>query len=99
MQARAEPIQLDLEKMSVYTGVYADGKYSVVIKDGKLCWRYSEEEEYLLLPLNADLFVFENDEEIRFKIYRDKKGLVSAFQLVYSDGYQGNLWPRTGDLS
>jgi hypothetical protein len=98
VRAQAEPMEWTLEKMSAYTGVYGDGKYSIVIKDGRLCWRYSADEDHFLLPLNADVFVLADDDEIRFQIYRDEDGGVSAFQLKYSDGYEGTVWPRTGDL-
>lgn len=98
VQAQAKPIEWTREEMSAYTGVYGDGTYTVVIKDGRLCWKFSADEDHFLLPLDADLFVLSDDYDVRFQIYRNQNGNVSAFQLKYRDGYKGRIWPRTGNL-
>jgi hypothetical protein len=99
VRANAEPMDWTRKEMSTYTGVYGDPKYAITIQDGKLCWHYSADEVHTLLPLNCDVFVFADDDEIRLRVFRDEEGAVSSFQLIYSDGYEGRVWPRTGDLS
>ena len=97
--AHAEPMDWTPKAMSAYTGIYGAPKYAISVDDGELCWHYSADEVHNLVPLNADVFEFADDDEIRLRVFRDEAGAVSSFQLIYSDGYEGRVWPRVGDLS
>ncbi|MEE8513336.1 MAG: S41 family peptidase [Gammaproteobacteria bacterium] len=98
VRAEASPMEWIRQRMLPYTGIYSDGKNSIIIKDEQLYWKYSAEVDYALLPLHLDMFAFDDTNDLRFKFVRDERGAVSGFQLVYKNGQTGDIRPRTGDL-
>jgi hypothetical protein len=96
VRAQVSPVKLTLDELSKYTGDYGNGEYGIVIKEGQLYWRYSAEVDYVLLPLTADLFGFNDTEDQRFQFLRDDAGQVSGFHLVNKNSDIGNVWPKTG---
>jgi len=98
IKARVDPIMLSQSNMAVYTGQYAGGTYAIHIKDSRLYWRYSDGVDYVLIPLTADLFGFDDTDDVRLQIVRDASGKVNGFRLVYRDDGDGPVRVRTGDI-
>jgi hypothetical protein len=86
------------KELEHYTGEYADGRYAILVKDGLLFWRYVDGTEFRMVPLTADLFGFEDDDDYRIRIFRDNEGKVSGFQLLTRQGDESPVRPRTGDI-
>jgi hypothetical protein len=95
-EAQLNPVIITRDEMFKYTGTY--GRYAILIKEGQLYWRYSDGTDYILIPIISDLFAFDDTEDIRVSIVRNESGDVHGFQLVYSDGGEGSVRPRTGDV-
>ena len=93
-----EPTTLGPGDWEQYTGEYADGRYAILVKDGRLFWRYSNGTEYILIPITSDLFGFEDDDDYRIKIVRDDDNSVTGFQILDRYGDDSTVKPRTGDI-
>lgn len=75
VRAEAKPMEWIRQRMLPYTGIYSDGKNSIIIKDEQLYWKYSAEVDYALLPLHLDMFAFDDTNDLRFKFVRDEEVL------------------------
>ncbi|MCP4581173.1 MAG: S41 family peptidase [candidate division Zixibacteria bacterium] len=96
-EASANPVEFSEKDLQEYTGVYAEGRYGILIKEGRLFWRYTDGNDYVLIPITKDLFGFDDTNDVRIQIVRDKSGDVSGFRLVYRDDHKGSVRTRTGD--
>lgn len=92
------PIVISDGERKQYSGVYENGRYSVVIKNGNLYWRYSATCDYALIPITTDLFGFEDTEDDRLQFIRNDTGDILGFQLVRKSGGTPNLRRKTGEL-
>jgi hypothetical protein len=97
-EAALEPFSLQPGDMAQYTGEFADGRYGILIKDGHLFWRYSDGTEFILVPMNVNLFGFEDDDDYRLRIVRDDDNSVTGFQLLVRGGDDSSVRPKTGDI-
>jgi hypothetical protein len=96
IETQGNPVVLSEEEMGKYTGRYANGKYSIVINNGKLCWRCTPQTDYRLTPINKELFGFDDTEDDRLQFVRDSAGDISGFQLIRKSGGQAVFRPKTG---
>jgi hypothetical protein len=96
-EAKINPIRLAAGDMEELTGEYSDGNYGIHIKDNNLFWRYTDGTDYILIPLEKDLFGFDDTDDIRIKIARDNSGVISGFHFVDPRRGESPLMPRTGD--
>jgi hypothetical protein len=96
-EARISPANLSADEMAQYTGVFDNGKYGIHVSNNRLFWRYADGTDYVLIPLMADLFGFDDTDDIRLRIIRGSSDDVTGFQLVYNDGREGSIKARTGD--
>jgi retinol-binding protein 3 len=61
------------------------GKYenlSFIIKNGNLWWSGGDGEEYMIIPLSKDNFVFTDTEDYLIRFIRNEKGDVVAYQFL-----------------
>jgi len=93
-EAQLNPFILSRDDMLKYTGTY--GRYAILVKQGQLYWRYSDGTDFILIPITSDLFGFDDTEDIRVEIERKSDGDVDGFRLLYRDGTEGKLRPRSG---
>lgn len=98
IKAEAEPVRLTPEMMLTYTGEYADGRYAVTVKSGALYWCYTDGTDFILLPVSADLFGFDDTDDYRVAFIRDHQGNVTGFRLLVKGGEPGPVRERTGDI-
>ncbi len=49
-------------------------------------------------PRTSTLVVLANDDNVRFRFFFDDEGDVTGFRLVYKDGYEGTVFPKTDEL-
>jgi len=96
-EASANPVEFNKKDSYNYKGVYDEGRYSILIKKEKLYLRFSDGNNYGLIPITTDLFGFDEINYLRMQIVRDDSGEVSGFRFVYQDGNQGSIRVRTGD--
>ncbi|UCE66107.1 MAG: S41 family peptidase [Candidatus Zixiibacteriota bacterium] len=94
-EAQLNPVILTGNDMRKYKGTY--DRYAILIKEGQLYWRYLDGTDYILIPITVDLFAFDDTEDIRLNIVRNENGDVHGFRLVYRDGSEGSVKPRTGE--
>lgn len=94
-KAQLKPVILSRDDMLKYTGTY--GRYAILVKEGQLYWRYSDGTDYILIPITSDLFGFDDTEDIRLKVVINRDGIVDGFRLLYRDGTEGKLRPRSGE--
>lgn len=98
VEAQYNPVTLTPEKMLTYTGEFSGGSYSILVKDDALFWRYKGGVEYVLRPLTADLFGFEDTDDYRLAIIRDDNGVVTGFRLLQKGTEPRPIHERTGDI-
>ncbi len=98
VEALAKPVLLTESEQREYTGYYDDGKYSVVVKNGRLYWRYTPTTDYGLTPITTELFGFDDTEDDRLQFVRNSAGDVIGFQLVRKSGGKPILRHKTGEL-
>jgi len=94
-KAQLDPVILSQDDILKYTGTY--GRYAILVKQGQLYWRYADGTDYILIPMTSDLFGFDDTEDIRLKIERKSDGEIDGFRLLYRDGSEGKLRPRSGE--
>jgi retinol-binding protein 3 len=97
-ELHGKSIVLSDSERKQYSGVYDNGRYSIVIKNGTLYWRYSATSDYALIPITTDLFGFADTEDDRLQFVRNDAGVIIGFQLVRKSGGTPNLRRKTGEL-
>ena len=97
VEAQLNPLILSENDLREYTGIYAGGRYAILLKEGQPYWRYPDGTDYVLLPIIRDLFGFDDTDDIRLRIKRSDSAEVSGFQIIYKDGSEGSVRPRTGE--
>ena len=63
-----------------YIGEYEKVKF--IVKNNYLYWHQSENEEFVLIPISRDHFVFDDSEDYVLKFVRNKENIISGYQLL-----------------
>jgi len=89
-QAKLNPVKLTEQLISKYVGEYRhptlDKHYWILEKDGRLYYRYTTGEEYVLIPLTETIFGFDDGDPTRMRIVLDDTGRVVEMQFISPDG-------------
>lgn len=80
-----------------YTGNYSNGKLSFIYKEEKLYWKDSD-DEYVLLPLSNDAFVFSDTEDYIMQFLRNEEDKIYGMQYFEKNSKEHPIYKKTGDI-
>lgn len=83
VRSRSNPVELDVPTMQTYTGIY--GKRSITLDGGELVYRFAGKPPMRMVPLDTDLFMFEEVPYFRVRIVVENDR-VTAVQGLYDNG-------------
>lgn len=63
-----------------YAGEYKELKF--LVKNNNLYWHQGENEEYVLIPISKDHFIFNDSDDYIVKFVRNEENIISGYQLL-----------------
>lgn len=87
---RQKPAVVAAEILKSYQGKY--GKSQLLFENNNLYYRWNNKINFLLTPLQQDLFLVEGIDDFRIKIVVEKN-TVTGFKRIFEDG-QEKLYPK-----
>ncbi|MFC2121363.1 S41 family peptidase, partial [Bacteroidota bacterium] len=81
--------------LTEYTGQYSNGRLSFIYKDEKLFWKDAD-NEYVLMPLSNDAFVFDDTENYILQFLRNEENKIYAMQYFNKNSKENPVYKKTG---
>ena len=78
-----------------YAGEYEELRF--LVKDNTLYWHQGKNEEFVLIPLSRDLFTFDDSDDYVVKFIRNKKGIISGYQLLIKGRDENTIHDKIED--
>ena len=79
--------------LNQYVGEYEKLKF--LVKNNYLFWHQGEKEEFILIPISRDHFIFDDSDDYMVKFVRNKKDIVSGYQLLIKERDENPIHDKT----
>jgi hypothetical protein len=69
-------------KSDLYQYVWEYERMKFLVKNNQLYWHQGENEEFILIPISKDHFIFDDSDDYMVKFIRNEEDIVSGYQLL-----------------
>lgn len=85
LDALRNPATVDEQTLISYAGSY--GPRVITFEDGELYYQREGRSKYRMIPMNDNIFVFEELDFFRLAVMKDSSGQITHLEGLYSDGH------------
>ena len=78
-----------VSKSDIYQYVGEYEKIKFLVRNSHLYWHQGENDEFILIPISQDNFIFDDSDDYMVKFIRNEEDIVSGYQLLIK-GRDGN---------
>ena len=85
LNAKTNPFEIDEATLKTYVGVY--GPRNILFEDGVLIYQRTDRPKFKMIPIEKDLFMFDELDYFMLQVDRDDSGKIIGLIGLYNDGY------------